>query len=113
MALLLSQLRDDRLLRNGQALAFKIMAGSQLVGLAFGLLVGQSGNNAEIVERLVGFRLALCLAVVGADRRGAGFLIHQVAIELAAQALVRRLRGFQLKLCVDRRLLHLRIAHFQ
>ena len=72
---------------------------------------GQTGDDAEIVERLVGLRLALRFAVFGVDGGRSGPLVHEVAVEFHFQALVLGLRGFHLQLCVERFLFELRIAH--
>ena len=66
---------------------------------------------AQIVERLVGVGLALCLGVVGAHRRGAGFLVHQITFKLDALASVLSFRSLELKTGVDGGLFDLRIAH--
>ena len=89
-----------------------LIARDHLLRLAGRCLRRQAGDHAEIVERLVGLRLALRFVVVGVDGGRAGLLVHQVAVELDLQALILGLGGFHLQLRVERLLLQLRIDHF-
>ena len=75
--------------------------------MLFGFLVSQAGDDAQIVERLVGLRLQLVLRVVGVHLRRRGLLVHQRALQRGLQALVVGLRGLQRQLRVQHFLLEL------
>ncbi len=96
-----------------QPLLLEIVARRQLRRLAVRSLIRQPRDHAQVVKLLVRLRLQLRLAVILRHRRRARLLVHQVAVELHPQALVLRLRRLQLQVGIDRRLLHLRIAHLQ
>ncbi len=88
LVLFLSHLSVDGLLVDHQPLLFQIVSGREFVGFSFGRLVGQAGDHAEIVERLVRICLPLRLTVVCSDGSSARLLSHQIAFELYSQTLV-------------------------
>ena len=94
-----------------QPVIFNLVASHHLLRLAGRRLGLQAGDDAEIVKRFVGLRLALGFVVVGVDRRRACLLSHQIAVQLDLQALVLSLGGLDLQLRVQRFLLQLGIDH--
>ena len=83
------------LLVHVELLLAKLMLRGQLVGGALRLLIGQTRDDAQVVERLVGLGLQLVLRIVGIHLRGGRLLVHHRAFKRGLKALVIGLRGLE------------------
>jgi hypothetical protein len=89
---------------------FDLVARGQLIGLACRGLISEAGDDAQVVESLVGLRLKFGLTEIRANRGRAGLLSHQVALQLDLGVVVVALGGLQRQAGVHRLLLQLRIG---
>ena len=84
-----------RLLIHVKLLFGELLLLRQLVGSVLGRIGDIAGDHAQLIELLVGLRLALVLCVGGVDLRGGNLLVHQCAVEGGLQALVVGLGAFE------------------